>query len=85
MLFQQGVDAIDGISLDDIGLEVDDEFDSASEEERIEILNMYLDSLDLRNKQIQKEIQEDPELHQYQRGIDFMASVKSGETKLMYD
>ena len=85
VMFQQGMDAIDGISLDDIGLEVDDEFDNASEEERIEIINMYLDSLDLRNKQIQKEIQEDFELHQYQRGIDFMASVRSGKTKLMYD
>ena len=85
VLFQQGMDAIDGISLDDIGLEIDSDFDNASDEERIEIINMYLDSLDLRNKQAQEEIENNPELNQYQKGIDFLASVKTGKTKISYE
>ena len=46
---------------------------------------MYLDSLDLRNKQVQEEIKNDPELNQYQKGIDFLASVKTGKTKISYE
>lgn len=85
ILFQQGIDAIDGISLVDIGLEIDDDFDSASEEERMEIIDLYLDSLDMKHKEIQKEIENDPELNEMQKSIDFITSVKTGQTKIEFE
>lgn len=85
ILFQQGMDAIDGISLVDIGLEIDDDFENASDDEKMEVITMYLDSLDMKHKEIQKQIQEDPELNSFQKGIDFMTSVNKGETKLEYE
>lgn len=80
VLFQQGMDSIDGISLVDIGLEIDDDFENASDEEKQEIITMYLDSLDMKSKQIQKEISEDPELKEMTKAAEFIASVRSGET-----
>ena len=43
---------------------------------------MYLNSLDLRSKELNQEIQENPELKQMSDAIDFMTSVYKGETKL---
>lgn len=85
ILFQEGMDAIDGISLMDIGLEIDDDFENASDDERFEVINMYLDSLDMKHKEIEKEIQEDPDLKNFQSGIDFMTSITKGETKLEFE
>lgn len=81
-VFQQGMDDIDGILLTDIGLELDDNWDTLSEEQQQEIITAYLDSLDLRQKELQQEIQDDTELKQINDAIDFMSSVYKGETKL---
>ena len=53
-VIQHEIDHLDGLLLSDIGLEVDADFDKATEEEREEIINMYLDSLDLKQKNLQK-------------------------------
>ena len=55
-VFQQCMDDIDGILLSDIGLEIDENWDSLEEKERQEIIEYYLDSLDLREKELRKEI-----------------------------
>lgn len=81
-VFQHELDHLDGLLLCDIGLEIDDDFENAPEEERQEVIEAYLDSLDLRSKQLDKEIQETPELKKVSDAIDFMTSVKLGETKL---
>lgn len=82
VLYQQGQDALDGIAPDDIGLEIDDEFENASDEEKSEVIKMYLDSLDLLAKNINKEIEETPELKQMSDASKFIASVQSGETQI---
>ena len=81
-VFQQCMDDIDGILLSDIGLEIDDNWDKLSEDEQQEIITTYLDSLDLRQKELQQEIQDDTELKQINDAIDFMTSVYKGETKI---
>lgn len=81
-VFQQCMDDIDGILLVDIGLEIDDNWDKLSEQEQQEIITAYLDSLDLRQKELQQEIQDDTELKQISDAIDFMTSVYKGETKI---
>jgi len=82
ILVQQMIDALDGIVESDIGLEIDEDFDNATLEEKSEIVKMYLDSLDLKSKDLNKEIEEDPELKEMNDGIKFMTSVIKGETKL---
>jgi hypothetical protein len=81
-VFQHCLDHLDGLLLSDIGLEVDEMFDNATEEERAEVLNMYLDSLDIKQKEIDKEIQEDEELKQIAEGIDFIEKVQKGEVQI---
>lgn len=81
-VFQECVDHLDGLLLSDVGLEIDADFDSATETEREEVIRMYLDSLDIKQKEIEKEIQEDPELKQVDDAIKFIEGVQKGEVTL---
>ena len=81
-VFQHQIDHLDGLLLSDIGLEIDEMFDNATEEERQQVINMYLDSLDIKQKEINKEIQEDKTLKQISDGIDFMTKVQKGEVQI---
>lgn len=81
-VFQHEMDHLDGLLLSDIGLEIDEMFDNATEEERMEVINMYLDSLDIKQKEIDKEIQEDEDLKKISDGIDFMTKVQKGEVQI---
>lgn len=79
---QHELQHLDGILLSDIGLELDENWDNFSDEEKQEIIQIYLDSLDIRSKELNKEMQEDPELKQMSDAIDYMTSVYRGETTL---
>lgn len=81
-VFQHCLDHLDGLLLSDIGLEVDDMFDNATEDERQQVISMYLDSLDIKQKEIDQEIENDPELKKISEGIDFMTKVQKGEIQL---
>ena len=81
-VFQHQIDHLDGLLLSDVGLEVDDDFFNATNEERAEIIKMYLDSLDIKEKEIKKEIEDDKELKAQADAMKFMESVASGETKV---
>ena len=82
---QHEIDHLDGILLSDIGLEVDSNFDDMTDEERRKIIDMYLDSIDLRAKDARKMIDEDPELQQTEKAIEFMTKVQTGEVTLSND
>ena len=81
-VFQHCIDHLNGMLISDIGLEIDEMFDAATEEERAEVLKMYAESLDIRQKQLDQMIQEDKELKQIDDAAKFITSVKSGETIL---
>lgn len=81
-VFQHEYQHLDGVCLHDIGLEVDELFDNASEEEREEVISMYLDSLDMKQKELEKNIENDPDAKQLSDGIKYLTSVALGETKL---
>ena len=81
-VFQHCLDHLDGLLLSDIGLEVDEMFDAATEEERQQVISMYLDSLDIKQKEIDQEIENDPELKRISEGIDFMTKVQKGEVQI---
>lgn len=76
------VDHLDGSLTSDIGLEIDDMFDNATEEEREEVIKMYMESLDLRQKALREEIENNEELKKMDDAIKFMDSVRKGETIL---
>jgi len=82
IIFQQQMDELDGLLLSDVGLEIDEMFDKATEKERQEVINLYLDSLDIRNAEIQKDLETDEELKQLNDGIKYMESILKGETQL---
>ena len=79
---QHEMDHLDGILLTDVGLEIDDDYEKASEEEKAQVIEAYLDSLDLKRKSLKAEIEADPDLKELDEGIRFMESVAKGETKL---
>ena len=81
-VFQHCIDHLDGLLLSDIGLEVDEIFDNATDEERQEVINMYLESLDIKQKEVEQEIQADDELKKIAEGITFMEKVEKGEVQL---
>ena len=74
------VDHLDGSLTSDIGLEIDEMFDNATDEEREEVIKMYMESLDIRQKQLREEIENDEELKKMDDAINFMESVRKGET-----
>ena len=82
-VFQHQLDHLDGLLVSDFALEVDaDEYDNATEDERTELIKQYLESIDVKYTDLQKEIQEDPELKQLSDGIKFMEMVQKGEVEL---
>ena len=82
IVFQHELDHLDGLLISDVGIEIDEDFHNATEEEQQEVINAYLDALDIKKKEIDTEINTNPELKQLSDGIDFMESVYKGETKI---
>ena len=80
-VFQHELDHLDGLLISDIGLEIDENYDKASENEKAELIKAYLDSLDLKQKEITTEIENTPELKEMSDGIKFMEAVSSGEVE----
>lgn len=81
-LLQQEVDLLDGITLETLGLEVDKDFDSASEEEKNELLEAYMKVIDDYKKQLEEDIKNDPNLSAIDNAATFMSQVDRGEIKL---
>lgn len=81
-LFQQMVDSLEGVQICDIGLEIDEDWDQATDDERAELLKAYADSLDVKIKELNEEIKKDKELKEIDSGIKFVEAVQKGEVKL---
>lgn len=81
-VMQHHIDHLDGLLISDVGLEVDEDWDNATDEERQEVIDYYIDSLDIRAKEISKEIAEDKDATQLSNAIKFMNSVREGKTKI---
>lgn len=79
---QHHIDHLDGLLLSDIGLQIEEDFINASEDEKQEVISMYLDSLDLALKDIEVAIESDADAKQLRDATRFMESVRKGETKI---
>ena len=81
-VFQHSLDHLDGLLLSDIGLEIDENFDNATEEEKNELIKAYFDSLDIKSKEISKEIEEDEDLKKLSDSVKFIQALQKGEVRL---
>lgn len=79
---QHCIDHLDGLLLSDIGLEIEDDFFDAPEEERLEVINAYIDSLDIRRSNAEDAVKEDEMLAHVAKDIDFNAAVARGEVQV---
>lgn len=79
-VMQHHIDHLDGLLLSDVSLEIDEDFDNATEEEREEVIRMYLDSLDLTASVLKSEAEEDEDGKKLSDALRFMESVQKGET-----
>ena len=82
MVVQHCVDHLDGLLLPDVGLEIDADFDNATDEERGEIVDAYLSALDLKRAEIHKDIESDAEAKKVSDAMKFMTAVENGEVVL---
>lgn len=78
-VFDRMMQYLDGITLEDYGLEVIPEFDEAEEEDKQEVIDMYLKSFKTRAEELNKEIEQDKDAKQLKDAIDFMAAAKEGK------
>ncbi len=84
-LLQQSVDLLDGMTLETIGLEIDNQFDEATEEEKNELLEAYVKAVTEYKEQLEKEIKESPDLTAINNAANFMSQVSAGEIKIKKD
>lgn len=54
IVYQHEIDHLNGLLLSDFGIEIDEDFYNASEEERQELIEPDLDTLDLKQKELIK-------------------------------
>lgn len=85
-VIQQMVEMLDGITLYDYGLNLDDiggleAFNSASEEERTKVIELYLDNLKKYNNQMKELIESDPQLKLLNDTIEFNTNYILGNIK----
>ena len=73
-----------GVAACTIQHEIDhlDDFDEASDEEKQEIIDMYLDSLDIKRTSVKEDIANDPELNLISERLRFTEALARGDIKL---
>lgn len=81
IVFQHEIDHLDGLLISDIGFEIDENYEKATEDEKTEIIQKYMDSLDIKKKVIEDEIQNDPQLKKQDDAIKFMEALQQGQVK----
>ena len=82
-VMQRMINMLDGLLISDIGLEIDEEWDKATDEERAEVIKAYCESLDITMKDVQKDIEDsDGTLKKVYSAIKFTEGVNSGKVKL---
>lgn len=83
-VIQHMIELLDGITLADYGLDLDDLggaaiFDKASKKQKTEAIALYLDTLKNYSSDLMKEIESDPELKNLNDTISFMTGMLTGD------
>lgn len=80
-VIQQMVEMLDGITLEDYGLEIDSEFDKSKKDDKTKIIEMYLNYLKSNYSSLKTEIENTPELKQLDDTIRFNTGMLLGDIK----
>lgn len=81
-VFQHEMDHLNGITLQDIGLEIEEDFDNATEEQQQSVIDLYLNSIEDKKEDIEKEIDSDEELSLISERLRFTEALARGEITL---
>jgi len=79
IVIQHQINHLDSVPLDCLGLEIDEDFENASDEEQDEIINMFIKSLQKRQDNLIEEINKDKELKKAMTAIDNVINTVKGE------
>ncbi len=82
---EQMMDILDGVFIDEIGLEIDHLFDEAPEAEKNQLLAAYMNQLQQYRVQLNKEIDSNPDLKQLKDAVNYMQAVKEGKIQVEKD
>lgn len=83
---QQMIEMLDGITLFDYGLDLDNvggpnAFDKATQKDKVQVIQMYLNQLKQYNSQLAEEIENDPVLNLMNKSIEFNKGIILGDIK----
>ena len=81
-IIQQMDDLLNGVMIEDYGLEIIEGFDEAPQEVKEEIIKMYLEHLQEQSKHLQEIIENDKEHIRTNEAIQFMEQAKLGKIEL---
>ena len=76
---QELIDHLEGVLLSDIGLELDSDFDAATDDERAELIKAYCDAMDLKLTDLNKAVEDDPELKKISDATKLLNKIQTGE------
>lgn len=82
VVMHQVIACLDGIHPHDIGLEIIPEFDEATDEERQEIIDAYLDDLKKLYTDLDEELKKEDEVNRYWDSYKFEMAKKRGDVKV---
>lgn len=85
-IVQQMVEMLDGITIADYGLDLDDVggpavFDKATKKDKTELMATYLDYLKTLSAEFKETIEKSPELNALNKAIEFRTGILTGEIK----
>lgn len=78
-VIQHLIQTLDCIYLDDLGLEIFEDFKQASKEEQDEVISLYMNHLKSQRDEVYKDIESNEELNKTNKAIEFMTKVQTGE------
>ena len=81
-LFNRAMSYLNGITPKAFGLELDDDYDKLSDEEKAKVHDLYVSTIKEAADLAMKEAEADPESKKTLDAIEFMKSVQRGDTKL---
>lgn len=78
----QAMDTLNGLFASDYGLEILPEFDKATEEEKEEVIRVYIESIPKMFSVLDNDLSNDPETKQSWNASKFIKAVNKGEVEL---
>lgn len=81
-VFQQCNDILNGMWIDEIGFEIDKDWDDMSDDDKAEIIKEWLDSIDTRVQDLNEELKNSKEANKLMDAVEFDQALARGEITL---